>query len=91
MGRDRDEHEIGPAEFTRRLPEGGPGDPEGTGPGSSETEEPVQGRDPDVGGPGGPAMGGMGGSGPEGDEVTRHEGEEEEAERGARRPPWKQY
>ncbi len=46
---------VSPAEFTKRMPEG-----EGAGPGAPETDEPVQGRDPDAQGRGGPAPRGVG-------------------------------
>lgn len=45
--------DIGPAEFTKRLPEG-----EGAGPDAPETLEPT--AQPEGTGPGGPAMKGLG-------------------------------
>jgi hypothetical protein len=72
MGEDRySEEGLSPAEFTRRGPESDPSQGAAAGPGAPETDEPRQGRDPDVGGPGGPAPSGMDeGDDPEGREPT---------------------
>jgi hypothetical protein len=50
MGEDKySEEGLSPAEFTKRGPEADPSRGAAAGPGAPETDEPVQGRGPDVG------------------------------------------
>jgi hypothetical protein len=50
MGEDKySEEGLSPAEFTKRGPEADPRRGPAAGPGAPETDEPIQGRDPDVG------------------------------------------